>query len=270
MNFREKLDKIVHKNDSLLSIGLDIDKEKMPDYLFKKDNNPYIDFNQSIINNTKDLVCAYKINLAFYEVLGIQGIEILKKTLDIIPKDIIVILDGKRNDIGNTAKKYAQTLFETYNADSITINPYLGSDGIKPFLEYKDRFSFIICRTSNPSAVEFQDIKSKNKPIYEYVAEKIKQWNTYKNCGAVVGATYPMELKKIREILGDDIPILIPGVGKQGGDIQKTVKNGTNKKGLLAIINSSREIIYSCKDCDYPEKIRQNAKNIRDEINSYR
>ena len=270
MNFREKLDKIVHKNNSLLSIGLDIDKEKMPNFLFKKNNNPYIVFNKAIINETKDLVCAYKINLAYYEVLGRQGMEILEKTIDLIPNNIIVILDGKRNDIGNTAKKYAKSLFETYKADSVTINPYLGYDGIKPFLEYKDRCSFILCKTSNPSSVEFQDIKLKNKLLYEYVAEKIKQWNIYKNCGAVVGATYPMDLKKIREILGEDVPILIPGVGKQGGDLQKTVKNGTNQIGKLAIINSSRGIIYSGKNIDYFESIRQNAEKLRDEINSFR
>lgn len=270
MNFREKLGKIVHKNNSLLSIGLDIDKEKIPNFLFKTSKIPYLDFNKNIINETKDLVCAYKINMAFYEVFGKQGLEILEKTLDFIPKDIVIILDGKRNDIGNTAKKYAQSLFETYKADSITINPYLGFDGIKPFLEYKDRCSFILCRTSNPSAIDFQDLKLNNKPLYEHVAVKIKKWNKNKNCGAVVGATYPVELKKIREILGEEIPILIPGIGKQGGDIKKTVINGTNKKGLHAIINSSRGIIYQSNNDDFAEKARQESTYLRDQINRFR
>ena len=128
---------------------LDIDKNKIPK------NVSYLDFNKDIIDQTKDLVCAYKINMAFYEVLGKQGYEILEKTVDYTPNDILVILDGKRNDIGNTAKKYAQSLFETLKADAVTINPYLGSDGIKPFLEYKDKCSFVLCRTSNPSAKEF-------------------------------------------------------------------------------------------------------------------
>ena len=149
---------------------------------YEKDNtsNITINHNKNIINETKDLVCAYKINMAFYEIFGKQGLEILEKTLDFIPKDIVIILDGKRNDIGNTAKKYAQSLFETYKADSITINPYLGFDGIKPFLEYKDRCSFILCRTSNPSAIDFQDLKLNNKFLYEHVAEKIKKWNKNK------------------------------------------------------------------------------------------
>jgi orotidine 5'-phosphate decarboxylase subfamily 2 len=256
MNFNEKLGNIVNRNNSILCIGLDIDKEKIL-------NTSFIDFNKSIINQTQDLVCAYKINMAFYEVLGKQGYEILEKTIDYIPDDILVILDGKRNDIANTAKKYAQSLFETLNADAVTINPYLGYDGIKPFLEYKDKCSFILCRTSNPSAVEFQDLESDGKPLYEYVAEKIKQWNKIGKCGAVIGATYPKELKKIREILGEDILLLIPGIGVQGGDIRKTVENGTNKDGKMAIINSSRGIIYN-------ENPGEKAKFLRDEINKYR
>lgn len=270
MNFGEKLEKIVHKNNSILSVGLDIDKEKMPSYLFTSSKAPYIDFNKTIIDVTKDLVCAYKINMAFYEALGKSGLEILEKTIDYIPTDIVIILDGKRNDIGNTAKKYAQSMFDTYDADAITINPYLGYDGVKPFLDNKDKCSFILCRTSNQSAGDFQDLQTNNKPLFMHVAEKIRKWNQNKNCGAVVGATYPEELKKIREILGEEIPILIPGIGAQGGDVQKTVKFGTNSKGEYAIINSSRSIIYAGKDSDYSEKVRQEATKLRDQINKYR
>ncbi|MDH7507215.1 MAG: orotidine-5'-phosphate decarboxylase [Candidatus Thermoplasmatota archaeon] len=270
MNFKEKFLHIVKKNNSLLCIGLDIDKDKIPSYLFKKNKNPFFEFNKSIIDSTKNLVCAYKLNMAFYEVLGKQGFDLLEKTINYIPKDIIVILDGKRNDIGNTAKKYAKSLFEVLNADAVTVNPYLGKDGIMPFLEYKDKCSFILCRTSNPSAVDFQNLVVSNIPLYELVAKKIKQWNDFDNCGAVVGATYPDELKIIRKILGEEIPILIPGVGAQGGDVEKTVKYGTNKNGEMAIINSSRAIIYAANDESFSEKAKTQAQLLRNEINKYR
>lgn len=270
MNFKEKLEKIVNKNNSLVCVGLDIDKDRMPKFLFEKSKNPYLDFNKQIINATKDLVCAYKLNMAFYEVLGKQGINILEKTIEIIPNDIVVIIDGKRNDIGNTARKYAQSLFETLKADAVTINPYLGKDGIVPFLEYKNKCSFILCRTSNPSAIDFQDAKISGTPLYEIVANKIKEWNTFYNCGAVVGATYPSELKKIRCILGDEIPMLIPGIGAQGGDVEKTIKYGTNKNKKNAIINSSRGIIYADANKDFSKASRNKATHLRDEINRFR
>ena len=270
MKFNEKLEKIVKKNNSLLCVGLDIDKEKMPKFLFKSSKSPYFDFNKSIIDLTKDIVCAYKLNMAFYEYFGRMGFDLLEKTINHIPKDIIIILDGKRNDIGNTAKKYAQGLFETLRADAVTVNPYLGTDGVKPFLEYKDKCSFILCRTSNPSARDFQDIKSKKGPLYEQVAYKIKEWNKFGNCGIVVGATYPEELKKIRKIVGGNIPILIPGIGKQGGDVEKTIKFGTNNNGEMAIINSSRGIIFAGNGKDFAEKARNSAVSLRDEINKYR
>ena len=263
MIFKEKLKNIVHKNNSLLCVGLDIDKEKMPKFLFEGDKDPFFVFNKSIIDATKDVVCAYKLNMAFYEALGKEGFELLEKTVNHVPKDVFVILDGKRNDIGNTAKKYAKSIFQNLNADSTTINPYLGEDGIIPFLEYKNKCSFILCRTSNPSAGDLQDIKSNGAPLYQLVAKKIKEWNTNKNCGAVVGATYPDELKTLRKILGNNIPILIPGIGAQGGDLKLSVKYGTNKDGKMAIINSSRGIIYS-KD---PRTV---AISLRDEINKYR
>lgn len=270
MNFKEKLSKITKKNNSLLCVGLDIDKEKIPKHVFKTSKTPFLDFNKNIINATKDLVCSYKLNMAFYETLGKEGYELLQKTIQHIPKEIIIILDGKRNDIGNTAKKYAQSIFKILKADATTINPYLGIDGVKPFLEYKDKCSFILCKTSNPSAADFQNLKINQTPMYQIVANKIKEWNKQNNCGAVAGATYPLELKTIRKILEENIPILIPGIGKQGGDIKKTVENGTNKKGEMAIINSSRGIIYAGKDENYAEKSRKTALELRDTINRYR
>jgi len=270
MNFKQKLTAISHNNNSLVCIGLDVDKEKMPKFLFESSKHPYLEFNKSIIDSTKDLVCAYKLNMAFYEVLGAEGFELLKKTIKHIPKDVVVILDGKRNDIGNTARKYAQTLFETLSADAITVNPYLGKDGVAPFLEYKDKCSFILCRTSNASAGDFQDLAVSETPLYQIVAKKIKEWNENDNCGAVVGATYPEELKTIRSILGDEIPILIPGIGKQGGDVEKTIKNGTNSKGKMAVINSSRGIIFAGDDEDFATVSLKKTISLRDEINKYR
>ena len=250
MKFQEKFEKIRNKNNSLLCVGLDVDKDKI--------NKSCLDFNKEIIDSTKDLVCAYKLNMAFYEALGLDGYKIIAQTIDYIPKDVVVILDGKRNDIGNTAKKYAQSLFEIFNSDAVTVNPYLGFDGVKPFIDYKEKCSFILCRTSNQSAKDFQDIKT-DKFLYEKVAEKIKEWNTNKNCGAVVGATYPDELKKIRGILGQDLPILIPGIGAQGGDVQKTIEvSGDN-----SIIVSSRGIIYS-------KNPRESAIKLKEEINKFR
>ena len=263
MNFNEKLERIERRNNSLLCVGLDVDKEKIPRYLLEESKDPFFDFNKSITDATKDLVCAYKLNMAFYEAFGKEGFELLKKTINYIPKEIIVILDGKRNDIGNTAKKYAKSLFETFNADAVTVNPYLGIDGVKPFLEYRDRCSFILCRTSNSSAGDFQDLESNSIPLYQTVASKIKTWNSYGNCGAVVGATYPNELKIIRKILGEDIPILIPGIGAQGGDVEKTVIYGTNEEGKMAIIVSSRSIIYAKKTIDV-------ASSLKEKINKFR
>lgn len=270
MDWREKLSTIVSKNNSLLCVGLDSDGGKIPKFLLGTSKNPLIDFNKGIIDATKDLVCAYKLNMAFYEVDGAKGVEALEKTIQYIPRNILIILDGKRNDIGNTAQKYAQSLFETLKADAITINPYLGKDGVSPFLEYKEKCSFILCRTSNPSAGDFQDLMVSSTPVYQIVAQKIREWDTKKNCGAVVGATYPEELKTVRSILGDDIPILIPGVGKQGGDVEKTVRNGTNSHGELALINSSREIIFAGDDEEFAEQARTKAESVRNEINKYR
>jgi orotidine-5'-phosphate decarboxylase len=270
MNWREKLETATSQNNTLLCVGLDTDREKIPSFLLQTSKNPLFDFNKEIIDATKDLVCAYKLNMAFYEAEGVKGIEELEKTIHYIPKNIVIILDGKRNDIGNTAQKYAQSLFDIYKADAATVNPYLGKDGVTPFLNYKEKCIFILCRTSNPSAGDFQDLPTASTPLYQHVAKKIREWDTNENCGAVVGATYPEELKTVRSLLGQTIPILIPGIGKQGGDIEKTVKNGTNSKGEMALINSSREVIFAGNNQDFAAQSRQKAESVRDDINKYR
>lgn len=270
MMFNEKLEKIQKKNNSLLCVGLDIDVDKIPKHLKTSSEEELVEFNRVVISRTKDVVCAYKLNLAFYEALGKWGYDLLEITIGMIPKDIIIILDGKRNDIGNTAKKYAYACYEVLGADSVTVNPYLGWDGVKPFLDYEEKCCFILCRTSNPSALDFQNLSCDGHPLYIKVAKKINEWNNTGQCGAVVGATYPKELKEIRGILTDTIPLLLPGIGVQGGDIEKTVSYGTNVNGRGSIINSSRGIIYAGLDKSYADDIRRAAISLKEKINACR
>jgi len=270
MMFNEKLEKIQKKNNSFLCVGLDIDIEKIPPFLKASADDGLIEFNKTIIENTQDVTCAYKINLAFYEALGKMGYDLLEKTIEMIPNDLIIILDGKRNDIGNTAKKYAHACYEVLGADAVTVNPYLGWDGVKPFLEYDEKCSFLLCRTSNPSAKDFQNLRFDGMPLYMTVAKKINEWNKKGQCGAVVGATYPEELNEIRKVLTDSIPLLLPGIGKQGGDVEKTVSYGTNPQGKGAIINSSRGIIYAGSDENYADDVRKAAVQLYEKINKYR
>ena len=261
MTFLKALDSACERNESLVCVGLDVDLAKISKELLISED-PIFDFNKRIIDSTSDLVCAYKPNIAFYEMYGIYGMSSLIRTIEYIPDDIPVILDAKRGDIGHTAQAYAKSVFEIYKADSTTINPYLGYDSVKPFIEYRDKGVFILCLTSNAGYKDFQACDEDSLPLYKHVAIHVKEWNIYGNCGLVVGATKPEELKEIRELAGD-MPILIPGVGAQGGDLEHSVKYGVTKKGNRAIINSSRGIIYA----EDPAKA---AKQLRDDINRYR
>ena len=263
MKFVDKLLAASRRNKSLLCIGLDPDPELMPQV-------DVWEFNRAIISATRDLVCAYKPNLAFYEALGIEGLNILQKTIECIPPDIPVIGDAKRGDIGNTAKAYAKALFSTFGFDAATVNPYLGFDSIEPFLTYTDKGIFILCRTSNPGASDFQSLLcADGLPLYEAVAQKAKQWNVYGNIGLVVGATYPEDLKKIRSIC-PEMPLLIPGIGAQGGDLASTVNYGVDGQGEKAIINVSRQILYASRERDFAQAARNMAEKIRNQINDYR
>ena len=264
MNFIEKLTSASQRNKSLLCIGLDPDLARMPDKISVSD------FNKAIIDATCDLVCAYKPNFAFYEAMGNEGLEALKQTVDYIPEDIPVIGDAKRGDIGNTAQAYAKSIFVDFGFDATTVSPYLGFDSIEPFIQYHDKGVFVLCRTSNAGAVDFQSLRcqvdGKQLPLFEIVAQKVGQWNTHGNLGLVVGATYPEELRLIRQN-HPDLPLLIPGIGAQGGDLALTVRYGVDKKGQKAIINSSRQIIYASRDKDFARAARQAAKELRDQIN---
>jgi orotidine-5'-phosphate decarboxylase len=266
VNFLEKLTDATERNNSLLCIGLDPDPELMPDKVgvFK--------FNKAIIDTTSDLVCAYKLNLAFYEALGFDGLDGMKRTIKYVPNNIPVIGDAKRGDIGNTARAYAKAIFDIFNFDATTVNPYLGFDSVEPFTQYWDRGVFILCRTSNPSAVDFQNLplqtEHKQFPLFEIVALRATQWNKHGNIGLVVGATYPEELKLIRQN-HPDMLLLIPGIGAQGGDLASAVRYGVDERGRKAIISSSRQIIYASKEKDFAQAARQVASSLREQINYY-
>ncbi|PIZ02516.1 orotidine-5'-phosphate decarboxylase [Candidatus Gottesmanbacteria bacterium CG_4_10_14_0_8_um_filter_37_24] len=219
------------------------------------------------------MVCAYKPNSAFYEAQGEEGIRQLKQTVYFVKENypkIPVILDAKRADIGNTNEGYVKFAFDHLGADAITLHPYLGKDALKPFLERRDKGLFILCRTSNSGAGEFQDLEIDGKPLYQVIAAKVaKDWNYNGNCGLVVGATYPKELDIVRHIVGN-IPILIPGIGAQGGDLEKTVQAGVDKTGLNALINSSRGIIFASTGVNFAEKAREEALKLKNLINKQR
>jgi len=268
MKFVEKLLNISQKNNSLVCVGLDTDLGKIPEYLLKE-KDPISAFNQKIIEFTSDLVCAYKPNMAFYEAFGSKGWDALKKTCEYIPQEIPIIIDAKRGDIGNTARMYAKAFFEELRGDAVTVNPYMGRDAILPFLKYEEKCAFVLCLTSNEGAKDFQLSIVDGKPLYEIMAEKVLSWNEKNNCGLVVGATYPEQLKRIREIV-PSLPILIPGVGAQAGDIESTIRFGTDANGELAIINSSRAILYASRKEDFAQAAGNEALRLRDLINLYR
>jgi orotidine-5'-phosphate decarboxylase len=266
MTFIEKLLEASRKNQSLLCIGLDPDPKLMPEMdIFR--------FNQEIIDVTSDLVCAYKPNLAFYEALGIKGLRALERTLAHIPRNIPVIGDAKRGDIASSSEAYARALFDNFGFDAVTVNPYMGYDSVASFITYSDKGVFILCKTSNAGSVYFQDLilneegaRGVGRTLYEIVAEKAKVWNTHGNIGLVVGATHPQQLKRIRALC-PQLPLLIPGIGAQGGDIESVVRYAVDDRGEKAIINSSRQIIFASKGKDFAEAARAEALKLRDRIN---
>lgn len=266
MGFTAKLKNAIRKNNSLVCVGLDPDPERIPAGL------SIAEFNKAIIEATADLVGAYKLNLAFYEVLGTEGLETLMQTIAYIPEDIVVIGDAKRGDIANTARAYARTLFTNFNFDATTVNPYLGFDSIEPFINYGDKGVFLLCRTSNPGAADFQDlpcqVEGGTRPLFEIVAVRASEWNQRGNIGLVVGATYLEELRRIRQSY-PDMPLLIPGIGAQGGDLPRVVNYGVDRPAERTIINSSRQIIYASPGKDFARAARRVASSLREEINRH-
>ena len=266
MNFIEKLLAASRKNKSLLCVGLDPDPKVMPKV-------GVFQFNREIIDATSDLVCAYKPNLAFYESMGIEGLKALEKTLAHVPKGIPVIGDAKRGDISSSSEAYARALFETFSFDAATVNPYLGYDSVAPFTAYAEKGVFVLCKTSNAGSADFQEslytepgATGNARPLFELVAQKAKRWNSRGNVGLVVGATYPEQLRRVRELC-PGLPLLIPGIGSQGGDLVAVVKYGVDANGEKAIINCSRQIIYASKGKDFAQAARREALKLRDRIN---
>jgi orotidine 5'-phosphate decarboxylase subfamily 2 len=268
MTFYTKLRRIQKKNNSLLCIGLDTDIDTIPECLFGW-GDPIVEFNRQIIDATMDLVCAYKINLAFYEVTGEHGWSTVHQTLAHIPGEILTIGDGKRGDIGSSSERYARLAMDDYEFGASTVNPYMGGDSVAPFLKDRARGAFILALTSNPGARDFQYLPVRGKPLYEHVIARAAKWNTRNNCGLVVGATRPKELRRIRS-LAPEMPLLIPGVGAQGGDVRSAVRYGCARDGLMAIINASRSIIYASSGEDFARSAREAALALRDEMNVYR
>ena len=266
MRFFDKLERAARKNGSLLCVGLDPDPALMP-------VDDVADFNRAIIAATRDYVCAYKPNLAFYEALGEKGYAALRETLAAIPDDIPTIGDAKRGDIGNTAKAYARALFDDLGFDAATVNPYLGGDAVEPFLEREEKAAFILCRTSNPGARDLQDLAvsdgGASRPLFEVVAEMAARWNARGNVGLVVGATYPEELRRVRQIC-PDMTFLVPGVGAQGGDLAAVMANGLDSRGSGLIINVSRQVLYASKGADFAEAAGEAARRLRDDIEAER
>lgn len=271
MNFQQKLNAATEKNNSLLCIGLDTDLEKIPKYLLN-DSDPLFTFNKAIIDSTLDLICCYKANIAFYSAQDTAGLESLKRTISYIHKhsNIPFILDAKRADIGNSSNYYAKEIFDIFQTDAVTVNPYLGFDAIEPFIKHSDKGVIILCRTSNPGASDVQNLEVGGEELYLIIAKKVHDWNKqYGNCLLVVGATWPEELKKIREI-AQDMFFLVPGIGTQGGDLEKTLNFGLTKNKSGLIIHSAREIIYASNKEDFADKAKKEAEKLRNEINEYR
>lgn len=260
-------------------VGLDSEYSKIPGFLRKKYDveNAILKFNKEIIESTADLVCAYKPQVAFYEAMGEKGISALIKTVTYIHKkypDIPVILDAKRADIGNTNEMYVKTIFEIIGVDAVTVQPYLGREAVQPFLDQKEKGIIVLCRTSNPGAGEFQDLLVKhpvlgNVPLYQVVAyQVVHEWNKNNNCCLVVGATFPKEAVQIRKI-ATDLPFLIPGIGKQGGDVEQAVKSSKDSKEEGMIINSARGIIFASSEKDFAEMARRETEKLDVEIRKY-
>lgn len=273
MTFSEKLSVSIDNNNSLLCVGLDSDVAKLPVGL-RGTPDAQLVFNKAIVDATADLVCAYKPNTAFYEAQGDDGLRQLHDTIAYINQEhpkIPVLLDAKRADIGNTNQGYINFAFTYLGADAITLHPYLGRGALQPFLDLKDKGIIILARTSNDGSGEFQDLEADGQPLYQRVAQNIsKIWNTNNNCLLVVGATYPAEMKAIRQTVGPDMVFLVPGIGAQGGDLQAVMENGLGANKDELIINSSRGIIFASDGDDYAEVARQEATKLRDEINKYR
>jgi orotidine-5'-phosphate decarboxylase len=248
---------------SFLCVGLDPDLDKLPPHLLDTED-PIFEFNKAIIDATKDLCVAYKPNTAFYECHGVKGWQSLEKTINYIPKDCFIIADAKRGDIGNTSSYYAKTFFETLPCDAVTVAPYMGSDSVKPFLNFEGKWVILLALTSNQGSLDFQFTESEGTKLYEKVLKKAQEWGTDEQLMFVVGATRAEEIEKVRALAPNNF-FLVPGVGAQGGSLDEVVKYGANDEcGLL--VNSSRGIIYASRGEDFAIAANGEALKIQSEM----
>lgn len=270
MTFMQSLAAAWQKNDSLLCVGLDPDPAKFPAHLKGRDDAIF-EFCKTIVDATADQVCSFKPQIAYFAARRAEDqLEALIDHIHAKHPGIPVILDAKRGDIGSTAEQYALEAFERFKADAITVNPYMGRDSVEPYLAYPDKGVILLCRTSNPGGSDLQFLDVGGEKLFERVARLVAtEWNTTGQCALVVGATFPAEIARVREITGT-LPLLVPGIGAQGGDIEATVKAGKTLGGTGLMINSSRAILYAGKGEDYADAARRAAQETRDAINRYR
>jgi orotidine-5'-phosphate decarboxylase len=262
MSFRDKLARTSEANRSLLCVGLDPDPRRLP-------IDDVAAFLVGVIEATRDLVCAFKANLAFYEALGDEGSAALRAVRRAVPDDVPLIGDAKRGDVANTSAAYAEALFDRDGFDAVTVNPYLGGDALAAFLEHADRGVIVVCRTSNPGAGEFQDLlvefEGERRPLYEAVALRARAWNTRGNVALVAGATYPQEMARLRKLC-PELPFLAPGIGAQAGEIEAAVQAGLDADGGGMIINASRQVLYASRGAAWADAARVEAQSLRDAI----
>lgn len=271
MGFYTQLQAAWEKNNSLLCVGLDPDLARLPAGLQNADG--IYEFCKHIVDSTADLVCSFKPQIAYFAALGAEPqLEALCRYIKQAYPAIPLILDAKRGDIGATAEQYAREAYERYQADAVTVNPYMGYDSVAPYLEWQDKGVIILCRTSNAGGSDLQFLDVGGRPLYQHVAQLVaEKWDQRQQCSLVVGATFPKELAAVREIVGD-MPLLVPGVGAQGGDVAATVSAGRTAVGKGMMINSSRAVLYAKTqgEEDYRAAARRVAQATRDEINQYR
>ncbi len=273
MRFGDRLVAVVERNSSLLCVGLDPDVRRFPLHLQSRPN-AIIAFNRAIIEATADLVCAFKPNLGFFLAHGEAGIQALVETRRMVPAHIPVILDAKVGDIASTAEAYARAYFDLWGFDAVTAHPFLGGDSLVPWLRYQDRAVFILAKTSNPGGGDLQDLVvgegSAREPLYLQVAARVARWQEqYGTCGLVVGATYPGQLGEIRQRC-PDLPILVPGIGAQSGDLTATLGAGLDAQVSGLLINASRAVLYASNGEDFAEAARGAALHLRDQMNRIR
>jgi len=266
MHFMQALRTRWNDTDSMVCVGLDPDPARFPAAL-ADDPDAVFTFCRAIVDATADLVCAFKPQFAHFAALRAEdALERLVAHIHQAHPGVPVILDAKRGDIGSTAQRYVVEAFERYDADAVTLNPYLGRDSVQPFLDRADKGVIVLCRTSNPGGADFQDLDCGGLPLYQHVARTIAhEWNNHGNCALVTGATFPEELGQVRRLVGD-LPLLVPGIGAQGGDIQAVLREGVDSHGTGLMLSSSRAILYAGDGADYAQAARNAAENLRDAI----